>query len=75
MSGLLEIFDPNRPEAVEASKVPEFINDVIVRTLGGVTATGGGGAGFGGAGTGSRPGTTTMRLPPLPTETSALNGR
>jgi hypothetical protein len=36
----LEIFDPNRPEAVEASKVPEFINDVIVRTLGGVTAKG-----------------------------------
>jgi hypothetical protein len=36
----LEIFDPNRPEAVEASKVPEFINDVIVRTLGGVTSAG-----------------------------------
>src|SRR5262249_18950007 len=36
----LEIFDPNRPEALEASKVPEFINDVIVRTLGGVTAKG-----------------------------------
>src|SRR5215470_14540947 len=36
----LEIFDPNRPEAVEASKVPEFINDAIVRTLGGVTAAG-----------------------------------
>ena len=36
----LEIFDPNRPEAVEASMVPEFINDVIVRTLGGVTAAG-----------------------------------
>lgn len=36
----LEIFDPNRPEAVEASKVPEFINDVIVRTLGGVTGAG-----------------------------------
>src|SRR5438552_3901667 len=36
----LEIFDPNRPEAVEASKVPEFINDVIVRTLGGVTERG-----------------------------------
>jgi hypothetical protein len=36
----LEIFDPNRPEAVEASKLPEFINDVIVRTLGGVTAKG-----------------------------------
>src|SRR5207248_8544169 len=36
----LEIFDPNRPEAVDASKVPEFINDAIVRTLGGVTARG-----------------------------------
>jgi hypothetical protein len=36
----LEIFDPNRPEAIDASKVPEFINDVIVRTLGGVTAKG-----------------------------------
>jgi hypothetical protein len=36
----LEIFDPNRPESVEASKVPEFINDVIVRTLGGVTSAG-----------------------------------
>lgn len=36
----LEVFDPNRPEAVEPSKVPEFINDAIVRTLGGVTSTG-----------------------------------
>jgi hypothetical protein len=36
----LEVFDPNRPDAVESSKVPEFINDVIVRTLGGVTAAG-----------------------------------
>jgi hypothetical protein len=36
----LEIFDPNVPEAVEASKVAAFINDVIVRTLGGVTARG-----------------------------------
>jgi hypothetical protein len=36
----LEVFDPNRPEAVEASKLPEFINDVIVRTLGGVTSAG-----------------------------------
>jgi hypothetical protein len=36
----LEVFDPNRPEAVEASKVPEFINDAIVRTLGGVTSRG-----------------------------------
>jgi hypothetical protein len=36
----LEVFDPNRPEAVESSKVPDFINDAIVRTLGGVTAKG-----------------------------------
>jgi hypothetical protein len=36
----LEVFDPNRPEAVEASHVPGFINDAIVRTLGGVTAKG-----------------------------------
>jgi hypothetical protein len=36
----LEVFDPNRPEAVEASRVPGFINDAIVRTLGGVTSRG-----------------------------------
>src|SRR5436305_682608 len=36
----LEVFDPNRPEVVEASKLPEFINDAIVRTLGGVTTAG-----------------------------------
>src|SRR5205814_2819195 len=36
----LEVFDPNRPEALEASKIPEFINDAIVRTLGGVTVKG-----------------------------------
>jgi hypothetical protein len=36
----LEVFDPNRPEAIDASRVPEFINDAIVRTLGGVTLTG-----------------------------------
>jgi hypothetical protein len=36
----LEVFDPNRPEAVEPSRVPEFINDAIVRTLGGVTSAG-----------------------------------
>jgi hypothetical protein len=36
----LEIFDPNRPEAVEASQLPGFINDAIVRTLAGVTAKG-----------------------------------
>jgi hypothetical protein len=36
----LEVFDPNLPEAVDPSKVPEFINDAIVRTLGGVTSRG-----------------------------------
>ncbi len=36
----LEIFDPNRPEAVDASKLPDYINDAIVRTLGGVTSKG-----------------------------------
>ena len=36
----LEIFDPNRPESVETSKLPDFINDAIVRTLAGVTAKG-----------------------------------
>jgi hypothetical protein len=36
----LEIFDPNRPEAVEQSKIPDYINDAIVRTLAGVTARG-----------------------------------
>ncbi len=36
----LEVFDPNRPEAVESSQLPGFINDAIVRTLGGVTSKG-----------------------------------
>ncbi|MCI0459665.1 MAG: hypothetical protein L0Z62_22165 [Gemmataceae bacterium] len=36
----LEVFDPNRPETVESSKIPAFINDAIARTLGGVTARG-----------------------------------
>src|SRR5262245_8571729 len=36
----LEVFDPNHPEAVEPDKVPDFINDAIVRTLGGVTGRG-----------------------------------
>ena len=36
----LEVFDPNRPEAVETSQLPGFINDAIVRTLGGVTNKG-----------------------------------
>lgn len=36
----LEVFDPNQPEMVEASLLPAFINDAIVRTLGGVTSAG-----------------------------------
>jgi hypothetical protein len=36
----LEVFDPNRPETVERSRIPEFMNDVIVRSLGGVTSAG-----------------------------------
>lgn len=36
----LEVFDPNQPEAVQASELPGFINDVIVRALGGVTSKG-----------------------------------
>src|SRR6516162_1872671 len=34
----LEVFDPNRPEMVQPEMVPAFINDAIVRTLGGVTS-------------------------------------
>lgn len=36
----LEIFDPNRPDSVEPSKLADFISDAIVRTLGGVTSKG-----------------------------------
>jgi hypothetical protein len=36
----LEVFDPNRPEAVAMDQVPAFINDVIVRALAGVTGVG-----------------------------------
>jgi hypothetical protein len=36
----LEIFDPNRPESLETSRLPDFINDAIARTLAGVTAKG-----------------------------------
>jgi hypothetical protein len=36
----LEIFDPNRPDAVDPALVPAFINDAIVRLLGGVTSAG-----------------------------------
>lgn len=36
----LEVFDPNCPAAVAPDKVPAFINDAVVRTLGGVTERG-----------------------------------
>src|SRR5262249_7371058 len=36
----LEVFDPNRPEVVPPDQLAGFINDAIVRTLGGVTAAG-----------------------------------
>jgi hypothetical protein len=36
----LEIFDPNRPDAIDPALVPAFINDAIVRLLGGVTSAG-----------------------------------
>src|SRR5262249_3448678 len=36
----LEVFDPNLPDAISAEQLPQFMNDVIVRTLGGVTAKG-----------------------------------
>src|SRR5947209_16915355 len=36
----LEVFDPCFPEAVAPEMIPAFINDAIVRTLGGVTSAG-----------------------------------
>jgi hypothetical protein len=36
----LEIFDPNVPDAIDPHLLPSFINDAIVRTLGGVTTRG-----------------------------------
>ena len=36
----LEVFDPNIPGSLEPDKIPDFINDAIVRTLAGVTAKG-----------------------------------
>jgi hypothetical protein len=36
----LEVFDPNVPGSVAPDQVPGFINDAIVRTLGGVTQSG-----------------------------------
>ncbi len=34
----LELFDPNAPHALAADQVPGFINDMVARTLAGVTA-------------------------------------
>ena len=36
----LEIFDPNVPDAVAPDQLPGFINDVIARSLAGVTSAG-----------------------------------
>lgn len=36
----LEVFDPNRPEAVSSEHLPGFINDLIARTLAGVAQAG-----------------------------------
>jgi DhnA family fructose-bisphosphate aldolase class Ia len=36
----LEVFDPNVPNAVPTEQLPQFMNDVIIRTLGGVTSKG-----------------------------------
>jgi hypothetical protein len=36
----LEVFDPNAPHALDAARVPEYINDAIVRSLAGVTSAG-----------------------------------
>lgn len=36
----LEVFNPNLPQAVPADRVPFFMNDVIARTLAGVTSAG-----------------------------------
>jgi hypothetical protein len=35
----LEVFNPNLPAAVPPEKMPQFVNDVIARTLAGVTLT------------------------------------
>jgi hypothetical protein len=36
----LEVFDPNAPHGLAPEQVPAFINDVVARTLAGVTAKG-----------------------------------
>jgi len=36
----LEVFDPNLPNAVEPELLPAFVNDLIARTLAGVTSAG-----------------------------------
>ena len=36
----LEVFDPNLPDVVDPAAIPGFINDLIARTLAGVTSAG-----------------------------------
>jgi hypothetical protein len=36
----LEVFDPNLPNAVPGAQLPAYMNDVIIRTLSGVTSRG-----------------------------------
>ncbi len=36
----LELFDPNVPGSFDPNAVPDYINDIVVRTLGGVTSAG-----------------------------------
>lgn len=36
----LEIFDPNAPQGLESDEIAPFVNDLIVRTLAGVTSAG-----------------------------------
>jgi hypothetical protein len=36
----LEVFDPNAPHALDAARIPEYVNDAIVRSLAGVTSAG-----------------------------------
>jgi hypothetical protein len=36
----LEVFDPNAPHALDPDRIPEYVNDAIVRSLAGVTSTG-----------------------------------
>jgi len=36
----LEVFDPNAPQALDATSIPPFVNDAIARTLAGVAQAG-----------------------------------